>query len=359
MTDGNSIKFNTLERIPDKFVLYVFSEAATLDSHLQALDYVGLFSTQVCARIFITVLCNTTGTNGQPDLKEVHGAKLSGFWLDNTKFMTCAHFLETIRDTNSDETEKLLKAQNLTEPRAFVCARKRVGALDSRKALSDPQTWPVHLLGLSRSSDIAIFELAKGSEPSPHSVPLDMLSPSFAMPTDGDTAGMSFDETDLAHSNLFAAYYPGHNISVEDSDVSISRKQLARQANIPDTWGLWCAESQHSLSDTDPHPAVSQCAFLAQQPLTHSQDFVTTFTPNCRSVAFGSVETGYRGHPKLHKNGSSCFVQTRDCSIVGVYGCSGGIVCHLYREKNRWKTAVVGVCKLCPASRFCQCEELT
>jgi hypothetical protein len=52
-------------------------------------------------------------------------------------------------------------------------------------------------------------------------------------------------------------------------------------------------------------------------------------------------------------------VQTRDCSIVGVYGCSGGIVCHLYREKNRWKTAVVGVCKLCPASRFCQCEELT
>ena len=88
------------------------------------------------------------------------------------------------------------------------------------------------------------------------------------MPTDGDTAGMSFDETDLAHSNLFAAYYPGHNMSVEDSDVSISRKQLARQANIPDTWGLWCAESQYSHSNTDPRPAVSQHAFLAQQPLT-------------------------------------------------------------------------------------------
>lgn len=180
--------------------------------------------------------------------------------------MTCAHFLKTIRDTNANETEKFLKAQNPTGPRAFVCARKRIGALDSKKALLHPQTWPVHLLGLSRSSDIAIFELAKGSEPPPYSVPLDMLSPSFAMPTDGDTAVMSFDETDLAHANLFAAYYPGHNISVEDSDVSMSRKQFARQAKIPDTWGLWCAESQRSHSDTDPHPAVSQCAFLTQQP---------------------------------------------------------------------------------------------
>lgn len=239
-----------------------------LDSPPQALNYVGLFSTQVCARIFITVLCNTTGTNGQPDLKEVHGAKLSGFWLDKTKFMTCAHFLETIRDTNSDATEKFLKAQCLTKPRAFVCSRKRIGALDSKKALSSPQTWPVYLLELSRSSDVAIFELAKGSEPPPHSVPLDMLSSSFAMPTDEDTAGLSFDETDLAHSTLFAAYYPGHNVSVEDSDVSVARKQLAQQAHIPDTWGLWCVESQHSYSETDPPPAVSQCAFLAQQPLT-------------------------------------------------------------------------------------------
>lgn len=178
--------------------------------------------------------------------------------------MTCVHFLGTIRDTNSDETEKFLKAQSLTRPRAFVCARKRVGALDTKRALSNPQIWPVYLLELSRSSDVAIFELAKGSEPPPHSVPLDMLSSSFAMPIDRDTAGMPFDETDLAHSTLFAAYYPGHNVSVEDSDVSVARKQLARKANIPDTWGLWCVESQRSYSDTDPPPAVIQCAFLPQ-----------------------------------------------------------------------------------------------
>jgi hypothetical protein len=182
--------------------------------------------------------------------------------------MTCAHFLGTIRDTNSDETEKFLRAPNLKGPRAFVCARKRVGALDTKKALSNAQTWPVHLLGLSRSSDIAIFELAKGSEPPPHSVPLDILSSSFAMPTDGDAAGMSFDETDLAHANLFAAYYPGPNVSVEDSDVSDARKQLAQQANIRDTWGLWCAERQCAQSNTDPSPTVSRCVFLAQQPLT-------------------------------------------------------------------------------------------
>lgn len=101
-----------------------------LISHIQAMDYVGQVAKQVTGRLFITVLRNSTDISGQPKLEEVRGATMSGFWLDKTKFMTCAHFLETVRGTNGDETETFLKAPNPERPRAFVSNKKRAVGLN-------------------------------------------------------------------------------------------------------------------------------------------------------------------------------------------------------------------------------------
>lgn len=125
----------------------------------------------------------------------------------------------------------------------------------------------MYLLRLSKSSDIAVFELtqaaAEGGNHPPHSIQLNELSSSCAMPIHGNALGIPFKETDLAHTPLFAVYYPGHNMSVEASDVSPSRKEFAKHANIGDTWGLWCAEGQNFNSGAAHGPAVGQCTSFA------------------------------------------------------------------------------------------------
>ncbi|KEF60197.1 uncharacterized protein A1O9_05047 [Exophiala aquamarina CBS 119918] len=244
---------------------------------------------------------------------------MSGFWLDKTKFMTCAHFLETIRSTNGYQTETFLKASNPERPRAFASNKKRAVGLNA----GSPESWPVYLLRLSKSSDIAFFELTQavtkwGNHP-PYSVQLHELSSSFAIPTYGNALAMPFKEPDLAHVPLFAAYYPGHNMSATVTFVPSKKSSQ----NKP-TWGI---------------PGV----YGVRKVKILLLDYATTFTPNTRNVAFGQVETDHRGAPKHGKQGNSRFVQTRECSIVGSYGCSGGMVCNLYREANSWQSAVVGL----------------
>lgn len=228
------------------------------------MNYIGQLANQVTGKLFVSVLRNL-GDGLKPE--EVQwGATISGFWLDNTKFVTCAHFLESVRNTNVDETEKFLKVPNPTRPRAFVSTKNYAAKLDADGKYTTlhwrehpnhflaPKSWPVHLLSLSRSSDIAIFQLNEIRNHPPHSVRLSELSSSF---TTKNTSGKPFKETNQANMPLFAVYYPGDNMNVESSDLSPIRKEFAKQASIRDTWGLWSAESQNLHTRAEQGPAVS------------------------------------------------------------------------------------------------------
>ncbi|KAK6385899.1 hypothetical protein LTS17_001471 [Exophiala oligosperma] len=290
-----------------------------------ALDHVGQLAKQVTGRIFITVLRPRDDgmSKSVDDLVEHEHAMMSGFWLDKTKFVTCAHFLNTIPFTNVDETEKYLKVTNPARPRALVSNKRRASGVTQ----SGPEVWPVYLVSLSRSSGIAVFELSQAAVTSgnypPHSVPSSALSSSLTEPTT-NTSGRSFKDTDQSYLRLFAAYYPANNILVERTDLSPKRKEFARQANIPFAWDLWCEER----SNLDPAAAKNP------------GDFSRTFNPHCRSVAFGQLQSDHRGNPG---HGNSDFAQIRECNLVGTYGCSGGMVCHLYREAGSWRSVVVGI----------------
>lgn len=65
---------------------------------------------------------------------------------------------------------------------------------------------------------------------------------------------MSFEETNVAYIPLFAAYYPGENLPVADSDLSPIRKTFAREHGIEYCWDLWSRETR------DANPAVTEKA---------------------------------------------------------------------------------------------------
>lgn len=123
-----------------------------------------------------------------------------------------------------------------------------------------PEVWPVYLVSLSRSSDIAVFELSQAAVTSgnypPDSVPSSALSSSLTEPTT-NTSGRSFKDTDQSYLRLFAAYYPANNILVERTDLSPKRKEFARQANIPFAWDLWCEERSNLDPAAAKNPGVS------------------------------------------------------------------------------------------------------
>ncbi|KIW30503.1 uncharacterized protein PV07_06245 [Cladophialophora immunda] len=302
--------------------------AQTPEQAETAANYVGQVAKQVTGRIFITVLREAPNRNGELNLEEVDGITMSGFWLDKTKFVTCAHFLQTVFDTNADETEKFLKTANPPRPRAFVSNKK---AANQGLMPDSPESWPVYLLRVSRTSDIAIFELtkaaAKGGKHPPHSMKPSDLSALLTATTSENASGFSSKETDVSYLRLFAAYYPGSDPTVEASDFSPERKQFAKDANIAGAWRLLCDEGRKLNPGATKKPA----------------DFADTFAPHTRSVAFGQVETTHRAIPCHAKSGNSLFAQTRECSIVGTYGCSGGMVCHVYREAGSWRSVVVGL----------------
>lgn len=102
-----------------------------LISPLKATNYAGRLATQVTGRLFFTVLYNSINPyTGEKILQEKpFDAPISGFWLDKTKFITCAHFLESIDNTNCEETEKFLRAENPVRPRAFVSNKRRAAKL--------------------------------------------------------------------------------------------------------------------------------------------------------------------------------------------------------------------------------------
>ncbi|OAG41005.1 hypothetical protein AYO21_04847 [Fonsecaea monophora] len=239
-----------------------------------AVDYVGQLAKYATGRLFITVLRNPSHRNGQ--LEAVDGVAMSGFWLDRTKFVTCAHFLKTVEDTNADETERSLRDANPQTPRAFVSNRKNASPGVST---SDSHSWPVHLLRLSRTSDIAIFELnqgtAKGESHPPHSIRLSDLSALLTAPSAGNGSITSFEQINPSSLPLFAAYYPGDDDFVENSDVSPVRKQFAREAGILSTWGLFCEEAR----------------LLNPAEAGRPPSFNSTFAAHNRSVAFGRIET--------------------------------------------------------------------
>ncbi|OAL21423.1 hypothetical protein AYO20_11360 [Fonsecaea nubica] len=219
-----------------------------------AVAYIGQRAKQVTGRLFITVLRNPSHQDGQ--LEEVGEVTMSGFWLEDTKFVTCAHFLNTVKNANADETEAFLKVAKPQSPRAFVSNKK------------------IALPGISAST-----------------------------------------------------YYPGQDDFVENSDVSPARKQFAREAGIWSTWELFCVESQ----------------LLNPVSAGRPPSFTSTFTAHNRSIAFGQIETPYTSNPCHGRSGNSLFAQTRECSIVGTYGCSGGMVSLLFHGAGGWRSVVVGL----------------
>jgi hypothetical protein len=52
---------------------------------------------------------------------------MSGFWVDKNKFVTCAHFLEVVTDTDVPKTVELLKNAVSSVPRARVSTAARPG----------------------------------------------------------------------------------------------------------------------------------------------------------------------------------------------------------------------------------------
>lgn len=71
------------------------------------------------------------------NLEEYEFVRMSGFWLDKTKFITCAHFLNNIPTTNMEETEKFLNVSNPERPRAFVSSRRLAeGVIENGKCIA-------------------------------------------------------------------------------------------------------------------------------------------------------------------------------------------------------------------------------
>ncbi|KIW25869.1 uncharacterized protein PV07_09005 [Cladophialophora immunda] len=261
--------------------------------------------------------CNVYTNSNDSGTLSHEQVTMSGFWLSGDKFVTCAHLLDIHADTNVDETERRLRDAQLTTARVSM-------AKFSEDAEDDlGPVYHVHLLNLCRASDLAIFVLnseAAGNEYTPphpvHSIDPRLLEP---LPL----------ENSLSSSNYFTAYYPGSEQDIHNTKLSYIRKSNAAAANIQDTYEFMGQEVRN--------------AYFPKSLLGPLPHYEKTFKSDTRSVAFGPVMPKQGGNICGRVYGTGKLTEARECNIAGFYGCSGGMVCRIEKNRGAWRVRVVGV----------------
>ncbi|EXJ82406.1 hypothetical protein A1O3_06219 [Capronia epimyces CBS 606.96] len=248
---------------------------------------------------------------------------MSGFWLDKDKFVTCAHLVGMVTGTDVPSTWELLRKLNLR--RAWVSTA--MNSVD--QDYNGLESWPVYLLDVNSSANIAVFALkprtvrTKGFPP--HSVDLSQLASIYNY--DGPEPAYAMSQEGLVlQKSLFAVYYPSAAATVKEAGLAPESQKRAEAAHVEDAW-RWMAQ-ESSQDDSRPPPL----------------DYADTFRANVRSVAFGKIKTLDRIPCTPHN--ISELAHARECSIVGSRGCSGGMVCEysfVHGAPKAFQVKVIGL----------------
>jgi len=230
--------------------------------------------------------------------------------------------LDMVTGADVSKTVQLLKDQASSPPPAWVSTAVIAGD----QSYDGVESWPVYLLSLYRSADLAVFRLkpatTKEKGNPPHSVNWNDLASIYAHGTPKKADPVRQDDS-ILYKNLFAVYYPCSALTVEQTSMSQDRKQNAEAAGIHDAWRWLCMERQKSHNQ--------------RQPV----DYSDTFKPLTRSVAFGKIETP--DHLNLGQQATSNLAHGRQCSIAGYWGCSGGMVCQFKLNEGILEVKVIGL----------------
>ncbi|OAP59293.1 hypothetical protein AYL99_06591 [Fonsecaea erecta] len=246
----------------------------------KALDCIGQFAL-AASKLYCDVYpkSNDSGTLSH---KEV---TMSGFWLSGDKFVTCAHLLDIHADTNVDETERRLRNPSLATARVSTArVSRRRGERDVGPA------YHVHLLKVCRASDLAIFVL------------------------NSEAAG-----------SKYTSRHPVHSIDPR----SLEPLSPGNTANVQDTYEFM---GQEVRNDYSPKSLLG--------PLPHYEE---TFITSTRSVAFGPVMAKQGANICGSVYGSGKLTEARECNIASFFGCSGGMVCRIEKNRGAWRVRVVGL----------------